>query len=217
MATLVSVNVGTPRTFELKGKTHTSSIWKHPFPGRVAVRGVNVEGDEQSDRKVHGGPDKAVYSYAAEDYEWWSDQLGTELGPGTFGENLTTSGIDLNQALVGERWQVGTAILEVAQPRLPCFKLGFRMEDPGFPRKFSDARRWGAYLRIIEAGEVGAGDAIDVLERPDHEVTVDLIASTYYGDHSRAGEILAAPKLPRGWRDWAQKALSRGTEPELAG
>lgn len=220
-ARLVSVNVGTPRTFELKGKTHTSSIWKYPVAGRVGVRGVNVDGDDQADRKVHGGPDKAVYSYADEDYRWWSEQLGTDLGPGTFGDNLTTSGIDLNRSLVGERWRVGTTLLEVAQPRLPCFKLGVRMEDPGFPRKFSDAHRWGAYLRIVEDGEVEAGDEIEIVERPDHSVTVDLIASVYYGEHRRAGELLAAPQLPQGWRDWAQEILSRGTEhvspdPELA-
>jgi MOSC domain-containing protein YiiM len=219
MARLISVNVGRPRTFELKDKTHSSSIWKSPVSGRVAVRGVNVDGDEQADLKVHGGPDKAVYSYAEEDYRWWSNQLGEKIGPGTFGDNLTTSGIDLNGALIGERWRVGTTVLEVAQPRLPCFKLGVRMEDPGFPRKFSDARRWGAYLRIIEDGEVGAGDTVEVFERPDHHVTVDLIASTYYGEHSRAREILAAPQLPNGWREWAQDIVSRSAEhspdPEL--
>lgn len=205
---IVSVNVGRPRAFVLKGREYTSSIWKEPVEGRVAVRGVNVDGDDQADRKVHGGDDKAVYAYASEDYTWWSDELGRTLGPGTFGENLTTSGIDLRECLVGERWRVGTVGLEVSQPRMPCFKLGFKMDDPMFPNRFSRAERWGTYLRIIEDGDLGAGDEIEILSRPDHHVTVGLIGAVYYREKERAAELLAAPGLPPGWQRWAREEAS---------
>jgi MOSC domain-containing protein YiiM len=212
---VVSVNVGRPREFLLKGRTYTSSIWKEPVAGRLAVRGVNIDGDEQADLKVHGGHDKAIYAYAAEDYEWWSGQVGRDLGPGTFGENLTTSGTNLRDARVGERWRVGTTVVEVAQPRLPCFKLGVRMEDPTFPKRFAGAERWGTYLRIVEEGEVGAGDEIDVLSRPDHDVTVALIGAVYYRDRARAAELLSAPELPAGWRTWVQEKASRESAAEV--
>ena len=207
---VVSVNVGTPREFSLDGKRHTSAIWKEPVADRVPVRGVNVAGDDQADRINHGGPDKAIYAYALEDYDWWSGQLGIELAPGTFGENLTLAGVEVNQALVGERWRVGNTVLEVAQPRLPCYKLANRMGDRAFARRFAAASRWGAYLRIVEEGDVAAGDAVTVLSRPDHSVTVDLIARIYEDDHSRAAELLAAPQLPEKWRAWATNGRRAG-------
>jgi len=160
---VVSVNVGLPRVVEWQGRQVQTAIWKEPVDGRVAIRGVNVLGDGQADLRVHGGRDKAVYSYAVEDYAWWSDQVGRELGPGTFGENLTTEGIDLSAAPIGSRWRVGTTLLEIAQPRFPCFKLGIRMGDAGFVKEFEHAARFGAYLRILEEGEVGAGDEIVVV------------------------------------------------------
>ena len=146
-ATVLSVNVGTPRTTTWAGRAVTSAIWKVPTKGTVAVRGVNLAGDDQADRRVHGGPDKAVYSYSIEDYAWWSEQLGVHVGTATFGENLTTEGIDLNACVIGTRWQVGTATLEVAQPRQPCFKLGMRIarcgmitHDPLLPARPHDIR-----------------------------------------------------------------------------
>ena len=164
---VVSVNVGLPRVVEWHGRRVETAIWKAPVEGRVVVRGVHIDGDGQADLRVHGGRDKAVYSYAAEDYAWWSDTLGRTLGPGTFGENLTVSGIDLSSTRIGSRWRVGTALLEVTQPRYPCFKLGIRMGDAGFVKEFERAERFGAYLRILEPGEVGAGDEIDVVAPDD--------------------------------------------------
>ena len=137
------------------------------------MRGVNLAGDDQADRRVHGGPDKAVYSYAIEDYAWWSAELGVDIDAATFGENLTTEGIDLSACVIGTRWQVGSATLEVAQPRQPCFKLGMRMGDADFVDQFDEAGRPGAYLRIIENGEIGAGDPIVVGEAPAHGLTID--------------------------------------------
>jgi MOSC domain-containing protein YiiM len=164
---IASVNVGTPREIVVGERHIRTSIWKDPVPGRVAIRGVNLEGDDQSDRNVHGGERKAVYAYAREDLEWWGATLGRTLAAGTFGENLTTEGIDVSGARVGERWRVGTALLEVTQPRLPCYKLEARMDRPGFITEFIDGGRPGAYLRIVEAGEAGAGDAVLVLSRPE--------------------------------------------------
>ena len=205
-ARVVSVNVGAPRTLEHPGRVVTTAIWKHPVSGRVAVRGVNLAGDNQADRSVHGGADKAVYAYAREDYEWWAGELGSEtLEAGTFGENLTVTGLDLGAAEVGERWRVGSALLEVSEPRFPCFKLGIRMNDPKFLKRFAAARRPGAYLRIVEEGELGAGDEIEVVERPGHRVTIGLFAEAYLGDRSRLVDLLAADALSAGWRAWIRE------------
>jgi MOSC domain-containing protein YiiM len=203
--TLESVNVGKPRPVERGGELTTSAIWKEPVSGRVAVRGVNVDGDDQADRSVHGGPDQAVYAYAAEDTEWWESQLRRPLGPGAFGENLTTRGINVNAALVGERWAIGTVVLEASAPRIPCWKLAMRMEDPGFIKWFARTGRPGAYFRIIEEGELGAGDAIDVIHRPDHDITIAYVAHVYLHDRDAAERLLAAPALHGGWRDWASQ------------
>ncbi len=171
-----SVNVGVVRQIEHRGRSARTGIWKHPVVGRVAVRGVNLDGDDQADRRLHGGRDKAVYAYAAEDYAWWAGELGHELEPGTFGENLTIEGGDLRAALVDERWLVGTAVLEVSQPRTPCWKLGLRMGDERFPARFTAAGRPGAYLRIVREGEVGAGDEVVSFHHPDHGVTLAQVA-----------------------------------------
>src|SRR5262245_21203405 len=116
---VLAVNVGVVRDFEYAGRTARSAIWKSPVVGRVAVRGVNLAGDDQADRQAHGGPDKVVYAYSVEDSQWWEQQIGRSLEFGEFGQNLTTEGIELNGALVGERWEIGTAVLEVSEPRIP--------------------------------------------------------------------------------------------------
>lgn len=210
---LLSVNVGTVRQIELAGQARTTAIWKLPISGRVAVRGVNLAGDDQADRRAHGGPDKAVYAYAREDYAWWERQLDRTLDPGMFGENLTTEGIDLTDALVGERWRVGSAVLQVTSPRVPCWKLGARMGDPRFPARFAAAGRPGAYLAILEQGALGAGDRIQVIHRPGHGVTVGLVAASYHRDHRLAASILAAPELAEAWRHWAEHQIGAAARP----
>jgi MOSC domain-containing protein YiiM len=203
--TVESVNVGKPRPVMRNGEPTSSAIWKEPLSGRVAVRGVNVEGDDQADRSVHGGPDQAVYAYSGEDTDWWESQLGRPLGPGAFGENLTTRGINASAALVGERWAIGTVVLEATAPRIPCWKLAMRMDDPGFIKRFARSGRPGTYFRIIEEGELGAGDAIEVVERPDHDITIAFVAHVYLHDRDAAERLLEAPALPAGWRDWASQ------------
>jgi MOSC domain-containing protein YiiM len=212
VGTIVSVNVGEPRVVPWAGREVTTAIWKEPVEGRVAVAGVNLAGDGQADRRVHGGPDKAVYAYAVEDYEWWSTELGRPIGPGTFGENLTVRGLDLGTAVVGEVWAAGTARLAVTEPRLPCFKLGIRMGDAAFVHRFDDARRHGTYLRIVEEGDIGAGDAVTLLSRPDHGLTAASIAAVYES-RDRAGleQLVTTPGVPESWRDWAFGRLERGS------
>src|SRR3979409_126786 len=136
-----SVNVGAPRAVQVDGRTVWTAIWKSPVEGRVPLRGVNLRGDDQADRTVHGGPDKAGYAYGGEDTEGGEGELGVSRGPGAFGENLTVRGVPVSEAVIGERWAVGSALLEVAQPRLPCFKLGLRMGDPRFLKRFAAAGR----------------------------------------------------------------------------
>jgi MOSC domain-containing protein YiiM len=197
---VVSVNVGSIREVAWHGTIVRTGIWKMPIGDRaVPVRGVNLVGDDQADRRVHGGADKAVYAYAEEDYRYWADEEGVRTQPGLFGENLTVRGLELRNAVVGERWRIGTTLLEVAQPRLPCFKLGIRMDDPDFPRRFLAAARLGAYFRIIEEGELRAGDAIGVVDRPDHGITLGHMVEAMR-DRGRAAALLRAPRLPDFWR-----------------
>ena len=168
----------------------------------MAVRGVNLEGDEQGDRKVHGGPDKAVYSYAREDIDWWERELGRELPDGAFGENLTLGGIDIRDALIGERWRIGTVVLEVSEPRFPCWKLGVRFGDPKMLKRFAAAARTGAYLRIVEEGKLAAGEPVTTIAQPAHDLTIAAFAHAYLEDRA-ALPRLQVPEVSKDWRDWA--------------
>ena len=206
---VASVNVGRPRPVATGRRVVQTAIWKAPVEGPVRAEGVNLVGDGQADRRVHGGADKAVYAYAAEDVAWWAGELGRDLPPGVFGQNLDLRGVDVTEALVGERWRIGSVLFEVRQPRLPCFKLGLRMADERFPKRFGAAGRPGAYLSIIEPGTLRAGDAVDVVERPDHDVTMGAFAAAYLHDHGRLGDLLAVPRLPADWREWISERLAR--------
>lgn len=209
IGTIRSVNVGEPRDVEWFGRTVSTAIWKEPVEGRARVEGVNLAGDDQADRRVHGGPDKAVYAYAEEDIAWWRT-THPDVGPGTFGENLTTAGIDLSEAWVGERWAVGDVVLEVSEPRLPCFKLGIRMGDAAFKDVFEAAGRLGTYLRIVEPGTVGAGDEVRILGRPAERLTVAEVAASRHGDDAELlRRLVAHPATSEGWRAGAWRALER--------
>jgi MOSC domain-containing protein YiiM len=203
MGSVLSVNLADVRTIKRRGKPVRTGIWKLPVEGPVHAGPEGLEGDVQADRRVHGGVDMAVYAYAREDLDWWQSELGRPLENGTFGENLTVSGIDVTAALVGERWRAGEALLEVSSPRIPCWKLGVRMGDPAFLKRFGRALRPGAYLRVIEEGTIAAGDAVEVLERPAHDVSVALIAEARLADPALAPRLLDAPALPEPWREWA--------------
>lgn len=210
-ASVVSVNVGGIRTVMLGERAVRTAIWKSSVEGPVRVAGVNLDGDDQADREVHGGPEKAIYAYSSEDLACWTEQLGRPVEPGTFGENLTTAGIDLAAAVVGERWTVGSAVLEVTQPRIPCYKLGIRMDDPHFPRRFAHAARPGTYLRVISPGDVAAGDQMRVLSTPGHAVTIGLVERAYHVDRALIPHLLEAPELPESWVGWALRMLEART------
>jgi MOSC domain-containing protein YiiM len=198
---VLSVNVAQMRRIQRQGELVWTGIWKHPVAGPVAVRGVNVEGDDQGDRSVHGGPDKAVYAYAREDIDWWQRELGRELPDGVFGENLTLRGIDPARALVGERWRIGSVLLEVSEPRFPCWKLGVRFGDPLMLKRFAQARRSGTYLRIVEEGTLAAGDRVEPVSRPAHDLTVADFVHAYLEDRSQLPRLLI-PEVSESWRDW---------------
>ena len=206
---ILSVNVGTARKFQYRGRAAMSAIWKTPAVGRIAARGVNLAGDEQADREAHGGPDKAVYAYAVEDVRWWEKETGRSLTPGAFGENLTTEGIDVNDALIGEHWEVGTAVLEVSEPRMPCWRLAVRMNDDLFPRLFTEAQRPGSYLRIIVEGDVGAGDEIRLVDKPKTDLTVRDVFRIYTRDRHEAERLLEVPQMSDAWKRWATDFLVR--------
>ena len=208
-AIILSVNVGTPKEFEYKRRTAKSAIWKSPVEGRVMAKGINLIGDDQADREAHGGFDKAIYAYAKEDLDWWEKQIGKKLEFGVFGENLTTEGIEVNDALIGERWAVGGATLEVSEPRIPCWRLGVRMEDNTFPKKFTKALRPGPYLRLIEEGEIGAKDEIRVIKKPDHDLTVRDVFRIYTKDRSEVARILKVSQISEAWKKWASKELEK--------
>ena len=198
-----SVHVGRPRTYTWLGRELVSSIFKDPVTAPVAVRSDHLEGDQQADRKSHGGADKAVYAYAREDEDWWESELGRRVPDGLFGENLTTVGIDLTNAVIGQTWQVGTAVLQVTEPRTPCWKLGLRTQDPGFPRRAARSRRPGVLLRVLTEGRLQVGDRVVLGRPPTHGVTAAMINSIYYGDDPDLAPIFDTPELAAHWRTWA--------------
>ncbi|MBA2725765.1 MAG: MOSC domain-containing protein [Actinobacteria bacterium] len=204
---VVSVNVARPRPLKIGGRVRETGIFKEPQTGRIPIRGETVGDDVQVDRRHHGGRFKAVYAYAEEDYLWWSSQLGVELGPGSFGENITTRGLDVTSVLIGERWRVGRAEIEVSDPRVPCSTLASKMRlehgVKGFVKKFVAARRFGAYFLITEPGDVAAGDDIEVIHRPEHGVTITDIADLVYApDRAKAEEYLIAYSRQEQRDDW---------------
>lgn len=184
---LRSVTVGPTRLLQTSRRQVRSAIVKEPVSGPVPVRGDGALGDGQADRKHHGGPDQALYAYSTEDYAWWEAQLGRSLAPGMFGENLTVEGIEVSQAVIGDSWRVGSVVAQVTGPRIPCFKLAARMGDPQFVTRFLEARRTGAYLRILVEGELAAGDTITVISRPRHGVTVTDVVDASTGRIDASG------------------------------
>jgi MOSC domain-containing protein YiiM len=200
-ASVVSVNVSRVRTITHGGKRTRTAIGKQPVRERVTVRALGCDGDAQADPRYHGGPDRAVYAYAEEDYAWWGERLGRALGPGLFGENITLRGIDVS----GERWRIGSTVFAVTSPRTPCYKLAMVMDDPHFVKTFGQALRPGAYLRVVHEGEVGIGDTAEIIARPDHALTLAAMAQIVLYDHTRIPEALAVPDLPDYLREWAHK------------
>jgi MOSC domain-containing protein YiiM len=169
---LESVNVAVVRNDEWSGRVGRTGIDKRPVTGPVRVGAAGLAGDTICDTKAHGGPYRAAYACAMEDLRWWSEQLGRELPAGSFGENLSLTGMDINAALVGEQGTIGSAVFEVTYPRLPCRVFAGFWEQPDLIRQFTVRGRPGTYLRVVGDGEVTAGDQVTVTHRPDHDVTL---------------------------------------------
>lgn len=211
--TIRSVNLGTPRPWEWAA-IGRSSIEKHAAPGPVRATTLGLAGDQVSDTRDHGGVDQAVYAFAREDLDAWSEALGREIRDGQFGENLTTSGYDVNEAEVGERWQVGTAVLEVASVRIPCNDFKGWMGESGFDttawvKRFTAAGRPGPYLRVVREGVLAAGDQVKVEHRPGHGVTVSTMFRALTTEQSLLPELLVVEGLVAEARERAEKYVVR--------
>ena len=201
---VISVNVGRPQPNPWKGIGATG-IDKRPVDGRVAVTppgpkgtgDVGLAGDRVYDVAHHGGTDQAVYAYAREDLDHWEAELGRPLADGSFGENLTTTGLDVNGARIGERWRIGPdLVLEVSCPRIPCGTFQGWLGERGWIKRFTQEVRPGAYLRVITAGSVGAGDPVEIVHRPDHDVTVALVFRATMLEPELLPRLLVADALP---------------------
>jgi MOSC domain-containing protein YiiM len=210
---LLSVNVGRLRPNPWKHVTLTG-IDKRPVAGPVMVTepgpkgtgAVGLAGDRVCDVNHHGGTDQAVYAYAREDLDWWAGELGRELGNGVFGENLTTAGVDVNEALIGETWRVGTdVVLEVSAPRIPCGTFQGWLAEQHWIKRFTSAARSGAYLRVLEPGEVRAGDPVEIAYRPSHDVTVTTTFKALTTEPGLLPRLLAADAMPEEIKAIARK------------
>jgi MOSC domain-containing protein YiiM len=198
---VTAVNIVHALRPDLRGDLDETAIDKRPADGRVVVRapgdgGVGLAGDQVVDVRHHGGRDQAVYAYAVEDRDWWAAELGRELGPGSFGQNLDVEGVDVTGAVIGERWQVGTdgLMLEVSSPRVPCTTFQGFMDEPHWVKRFTDHGAPGAYLRVVADGTVGAGDEVTVLDRPAHGVTIGDVFRLRQTDASRLESLLDQQK-----------------------
>jgi len=207
---LLSVNIAADlhRGEAWTGTEGHTGIDKRPVSQRVRVFNDHVDGDRVIDRKHHGGTYKAVYAYAHEDSLWWQDRVGRDLPPGSFGENLSIIGINIADAVVGEQWKIGTALLQVTEPRIACRVFAGFWDRPGLIKEFSDAGRSGTYLRIVTEGDIGAGDAIDIVHRPEHGITVGMLNAARLNDAPVFETWLESPDLPPKWRTWIEQKLS---------
>ncbi len=210
---IVSVNVGLPREMVHKGKTITTGIFKEPVEGRITLRTLNLDGDRQADLSVHGGPSKAVYAYPSEHYEYWRVEFtDMNLPWGMFGENLTTEGLREDSVHIGDRFRIGSAEAIVTEPRLPCYKLAAKFGRDDIIKRFLQSGRTGCYFAVLQEGEVGSGDAIELLSRDEHGIRVADITRLYVRDKDdletlrRAVEVKA---LPESWRSYFWKRIER--------
>lgn len=220
MASVLSVNVGLPREVAWEGRIVRTGIFKSPVEGRVMVRTLNIDGDGQADTAGHGGPNRAVMVYQIESYRYWEAFLGRPpLEYGRFGENLTIEGLPDNEVRVGDRYRIGGALFEVTQPRVTCYRVGIRMEHPPMASLLVAHRRPGFYFRVLEEGEIGAGDPIERVSRGPEDLSVaDVDALLYLPGHSRdtLERALRIPALSPGWKQSFAKMLEDEGRPKGA-
>lgn len=210
---IISVNVGLPREVNWKGRTVSTGIFKESVTDRVMVRSLNLDGDGQADLTVHGGLEKAVYVYPFEHYDYWRTELpDTDLTMGNFGENFTTTGLKEEDLNIGDRFQIGGVELMVTQPRMPCYKLGIRFGRADMVKRFLASRRTGFYFRVLQEGEVVAGDTLALVSRDENNITVADITQLYTREKNDPELLQRATQLealPESWRDYFQEQVRR--------
>jgi len=214
VARVVSVSIGTGRDADWAGRLKRTAIDKRPVPVPVDVGRLGLAGDEQIDKPDHGGYEQALYAYAREDLDWWVEQLGRELPGGSFGENITTAGLDITGALIGEVWQLGSAVVQVTSPRIPCVVFAGWLDERQWVKRFADARRPGAYLRVLTEGRVGPGDPVAILSQPAERVTIGESMAAYYGDTELMRRLLTVEGRSSKWDEIALSVLGRVSLPE---
>jgi MOSC domain-containing protein YiiM len=208
-ARVISVNRGPEADLVVGGKPARTGINKQPASGRVPVSLLGLAEDESADKANHGGDDQAIYAYAREDLDWWTEQLGRELRNGLFGENITTAGLDVSAALIGEVWQLSDAVVQVTAPRIPCVTFQSWMDEPHWVKRFAGGGRPGAYLRVLTGGTIGAGDELTVVSRPDVAVTVAESMAAYYGDREIMQRLLGVEGRGDKWDEIGASVLAR--------
>jgi len=208
-ARVIAVNTGTEADLVVGGKPARTAIDKRPVTGRVRLGVLGLAGDEYADKENHGGYEQAIYAYAREDLDWWVERLGYELRDGQFGENITTAGLDITGALIGETWRIGTAVVQITSPRIPCVTFQSWLDEPHWVKRFAAAGRPGAYLRVLAEGTVGAGDQAEVLERPAERVSVAESMRAFYGDQELMRRVLRVTGRGEKWDEIGQQVLGR--------
>ena len=213
---VLSVNVGLPREVTWQGKRVTTGIFKEPIQGRVMMRTLNLDGDQQADLTVHGGVSKAVYAYSTEHYNYWRTELpGMDLSWGTFGENFTTEGLLEDAVYIGDRFRIGETEVMVTEPRMPCYKLGIKFGRADIIKRFLASRRTGFYFAVMREGLVGAGDTVELIRREQEEISVADITRLYAFDKDDLKSLRRAIQveaLPESWKGYFQHQLEKQTE-----
>ena len=208
---IISVNVGLPRLVLRNGEPVSTGIFKEPVAGRVMMRTLNLNGDRQSDLSVHGGPEKAVYLYPSEHYDFWKRELpDMELPWGMFGENFTTTGLLETEINIGDTFRVGTGVVMVTQPRMPCYKLGIRFGRTDIIKRFLVSERTGFYFSVVKEGEVGVGDELEVIKKNASGVRVVDVTRLYGSDKENVDlmkRAIATESLPESWREYFRKRI----------
>jgi MOSC domain-containing protein YiiM len=212
---LISVNVGLPRVVTSNGEPVSTGIFKEPVAGRLMLRTLNLDGDRQADLSVHGGPSKAVYVYPSEHYDYWKRELPEMKLPwGMFGENFTSAGLFESEVNIGDKFRVGAAIVMVTEPRMPCYKLGIKFGRSDIVKRFLASERTGFYFAVLQQGEVGAGDAIEIIETSQDSLKVSDITALYTSQKHNVGLLRRAIEvtaLPESWKNYFRHQLAKQT------
>jgi MOSC domain-containing protein YiiM len=212
---LISVNVGLPRVVMSNGDPVSTGIFKEPVAGRLMLRTLNLDGDRQADLSVHGGPSKAVYVYPSEHYDYWQRELpDMELPWGMFGENFTTAGLFESALNIGDKFRVGSAVVAVTEPRMPCYKLAIKFGRPDIVKRFLASERTGFYFAVVREGDVGAGDRIEPMEPNEHSLKIRDVTRLYTREKHNTELLRRAidvDALPESWRSYFQHRLAKLT------